>query len=184
MYIYVRNYLVHDCRTVRLEVEPTDTVVMAQLQLRLGCSPDLLELVEEHERKRMYHDSGGTLAEYNLKDGSTLVLDLNHRAAIAADVEDRRLKMAKQEIAAAIEEQKLKKANKDVAAGIEDQKLIPKAKATESDRKLKKAKVNRVEGTTGVPARCRQVSSSSLLIAGTVVTCYYFPPFQNFTLIE
>jgi hypothetical protein len=69
---------------------------------------------------------------------------LNHRAAIAADVEDRRLKKAKEILAAAryrgTEAQE--KANKDVAAGIEDQKLIPKAKASDSDmddRKLKKA---------------------------------------------
>jgi hypothetical protein len=33
MYIYVKNHLVHDCRTVRLEVEPTDTVVSVMEQL-------------------------------------------------------------------------------------------------------------------------------------------------------
>jgi hypothetical protein len=54
---------------IALDVDASDTVasVMAQLQHRPGYPPDLLELVEEHERKRMYHDSRGTLAEYNVK---------------------------------------------------------------------------------------------------------------------
>ncbi|TVU31862.1 hypothetical protein EJB05_23564, partial [Eragrostis curvula] len=92
---------------------------MEQMQRRLGYPPDLQVFC--YERKRMYQDSGGTLADYNVKNGSEIILDLKRCAAIAADVEERKLKKAK-DLAAAMDRQKRNR-SQEAAAGSEDQKL-------------------------------------------------------------
>ncbi|GJN20016.1 hypothetical protein PR202_gb07339 [Eleusine coracana subsp. coracana] len=131
-----------------LHVRTGDTVasVMAQVQRRLGYPPDLQELINEHTLKRLYHDTVGTLEEHNVKNGSTLTLNLSHPAAIAADVEERRLKKAKEIAARRIEDQKISK-EKEVAQSVEAAEKLDKFKDADSDiddRKLKKAKVEEI----------------------------------------
>ncbi|GJM91347.1 hypothetical protein PR202_ga07710 [Eleusine coracana subsp. coracana] len=127
-----------------LHVRTGDTVasVMAQVQRRLGYPADLQELINEHTLKRLYHDTVGTLEENNVKNGSTLFLNLSHPAAIAADVEERKLKKAKEIAARRIEDQKINK-EKEVVESIDAAEKLDKLKDADSDiddRKLKKAK--------------------------------------------
>lgn len=66
-----------------------------------------------HQVKKMYHDSVGTLADNNVKNGSTLCLNLSYPAAIATYMEERKLQKAKK-IASVMEDKKIKK-DKQVA---------------------------------------------------------------------
>uniref|UniRef100_K4AIG2 Ubiquitin-like domain-containing protein n=1 Tax=Setaria italica TaxID=4555 RepID=K4AIG2_SETIT len=84
MEIFVRDCLIPCCRgrrvrTIVLEVEAGDTVasVMAQVQGRLGYPPALQSLF--YNMRELLHDSGGTLADYNVRDGSVLKLDMSRR---------------------------------------------------------------------------------------------------------
>ncbi|CAL4986476.1 unnamed protein product [Urochloa decumbens] len=90
MGIFVRDCMVpcgrgRRVRTIALEVEAGDTVasVMAQVQGMLGYPPPLQALYcnGDSQRTRMLHDSGGTLADYKVKDGSVLTLDMNYAEA-------------------------------------------------------------------------------------------------------
>ncbi|CAL4979459.1 unnamed protein product [Urochloa decumbens] len=91
MGIFVRDCMVpcgrgRRVRTIALDVEAGDTVAsaMAQVQGKLGYPPRLqaLYLHNGHShRTRMLHDSWGTLADYKVKDGSVLTLDMNYDEA-------------------------------------------------------------------------------------------------------
>ncbi|OEL23125.1 hypothetical protein BAE44_0015856 [Dichanthelium oligosanthes] len=92
-------------RTIRMEVEAGDTVasLMEEVQRRRRYPVAAQSLVCDGERME---DTGATLSDYNVTEGSKLELEMNMDFTIEADREERKLKKAK-EMAVHVEQQQL-----------------------------------------------------------------------------
>ncbi|KAL6641401.1 hypothetical protein ACP70R_019582 [Stipagrostis hirtigluma subsp. patula] len=93
--VYLKDHLVPRWgKTSVVEVGAGETVAgfKAQLQRMRGYPPEMQVLCCEGGTMR--HDCGKTLADYGVRHGSKLELIMCTRFAVAADVEERRLKKA------------------------------------------------------------------------------------------